>query len=83
VPGKKRPKRIPETAGQAQVEPPTAASKVHDGNGDRDVTFNELAALIDENIRLKRLLAAKLSAENQRLIAMLGRFNWKTGMYAW
>jgi len=75
VPGKKRPKRIPEIAGQAQMEPPTAASKVRDGNSDRDVTFNELAALMDENIRLKRLLAAKLCAENQRLVGMLGRFD--------
>ena len=75
VPGKKRPKRISEVAGQAQMESLTAASKVHDDNGDRDVTFNELGALRDENIRLKRLLAARLCAENQRLVGMLGRFD--------
>ena len=75
VPGKKRPKRISEVAGQAQMESLTAASKVHDGNGDRDVTFNELAALIDENLRLKRLLVVKLRAENQHLIGMLERFS--------
>jgi hypothetical protein len=57
------------------MEPATAASKVHDGNVDRDVTFNELAALIDENLRLRRLLAVKLSAEQQQLVGMLERFD--------
>jgi len=75
VPEKKRPKRISEVAAQAQMKPPTAASKVDDGNDDRDVTFNELAALIAENLRLKRLLAVKLSAENQHLIGMLEQFD--------
>lgn len=74
VPGKKRPKRIPEIAVRAQMEPSTASSK-DNGTVDSDVTFNELAALMDENLRLKRLLAVKLTAENQRLIGMLGRFD--------
>jgi hypothetical protein len=75
VPGKKRRKRIPKIAMQAPMEPWTAGSKLQNGNGDSDVRFLELAALMDENVRLKRLLSVKLSEENQHLIAMLGRFD--------
>ena len=65
-------KQVPSAIANEVVVSPS--SQVVLGIPSDDADLSELALLDDENSRLKLLLAARLSHENQRLVMMLRRF---------